>query len=76
MFNMNKETADLLGLEFDSSDKVMQCEECKGFYPVPYNYNIIVACPECYFLGFLIYNQTCKEGWEVDASYKWLMLGY
>ena len=76
---MTQEIIDIInGVEPDTSDKIMQCECCKGFYRVPYNWVTFIRCQECGWLDYALYNQTAKPGWEISRLSRLYMprLGY
>lgn len=80
---MNQKMLDLInGVEPDTSDKIMQCEVCQGFYPVPHHWATLIRCHECGWLDYALYNRTpvVIEGAPVPITERsrWYMprLGY
>lgn len=74
---MNQKILDLInGVEPDTSDKIMQCEVCAGFYPVPYYWVTFIRCRECGYLDIALYNRTAKPGWEAPPGSISAVLGY
>ena len=38
------------------SHKIMQCDQCKGFYPVPYHWITFIRCHECGWSAYANFN--------------------
>ena len=74
---MNQQIIDLInGVEPDTSDKIMQCEVCLGFYPVPYYWVTLIRCEECGYLAIALYNQEAAPEWKVPPGSVSAVLGY
>ena len=74
---MNQEIIDMLnGIEPDTSDKIMQCEACKGFYPVPYYWVTLIRCRECGELAYALYNRQAEPDWKIPEASRFYRLGY
>lgn len=62
------------GVEPDTSDQIMQCQACKGFYPVPYYWATLIRCRECSYLAVLLYNEKAPAKWRIGKYVG--LLGY
>lgn len=74
---MNQDIIDLLnGKEPETSDKIMQCEVCKGFYPVRYYWVTLIRCRECTELDITLYNKRAEPDWKIREGAYAPVLGY
>ena len=74
---MNQEIIDQInGIEPDTSDKIMQCGKCKGFYPVLYYWVVFIRCRECSDLDYALYNRQASPGWQIPEHARSDRLGY
>ena len=66
------------GIEPDTSNKIMQCEVCLGFYPVPWNWVTLIRCRECGELDYALYNKEVEPEWRIPFNSKYFtpLLGY
>ena len=74
---MNQVIIDCLnGIAPDTADKIMQCEVCNGFYPVPYDWIVFIRCRECGELAYALYNKQASDDWKIPEHARSHRLGY